>query len=126
MNRKTKTVLVAVVLALVACAGNQTANLSPAGHVAYTADQIAVRVNELQNAAIQAEASGALSTDTTRQIVQFALAANNTLATTPEGWPATITSAWISLKQVLPPITNPAVAAALSAVDVVLAVYMGG
>lgn len=126
MNVRRAVLPVILALALVACAGNPTATLSPAGQTAYTADQIVIRVNELQAAAIQAEAAGALPTATTRQIVKFAIAANEVLGTTPEGWPATITTAWLAMRAALPPITNPAVAAALAGVEAVLAVYLGG
>ncbi len=44
-------------------------NLTPAGQTAFTADQAVVRVNELMNAAIAANGSGALDTKTTRIIV---------------------------------------------------------
>lgn len=92
------------------------------GKRAYTADQVVVRVNELQNAAIAANANGSLPEATTRTIVEFCVSADQTLAATPQGWQATLTAAWAETKAKLPPITNPAITAAISAVDVVLAV----
>lgn len=94
--------------------------VTPQGQVAYSADQIVLRVNELQNAAIQAEASGGLSTDATRKIVQFAVSANQTLKATPNGWRATVKAGWSATKVQLPAITNPAVQAAIAALEAVL------
>lgn len=95
---------------------------TPQGKAAYTADQIVVRVNELQNAAIKAEAGGALPTATTRTIVEFAVAADKTLAATPAGGAATVAVAWQQTKLKLAGVSNPAILAAMSAVDVVLGV----
>lgn len=96
---------------------------TPQGKAAYSADQIAIRVNELQNAAIQANAAGALPEATTRTIVKFAVSADTTLRAVPQGWQATVAQAWTAAKAALPPLTNPAVSAAVSAVDVVLAAF---
>lgn len=98
---------------------------TPAGHVAYTADQIVLRVNELQNAAIQANAAGALPDATTRLIVQFAVAADTTLAATPAGWQQTLITAWAAVKAQLPATLNTSVGVAVGAIDVVLATIGG-
>lgn len=98
------------------------ANLSTQGKVAYTADQIVVRVNELENAAISANQQQQLSTNATRTIVQFCVSADETLAHTPDGWLATVQAAWAQTKANLPPISNPAITSALAAVDTVLGV----
>jgi len=111
---------------LPACRPHNAPILSPQGQIAYTADQIAVRVQELQRTAIQAEASGGLSTSTTRIINRFALTAAPILASTPDGWAATGAGAWALAKEALPPgtVTNPAVLAAINLVDIVLVAYM--
>lgn len=96
-------------------------NLTPVGQHAYTADQVAMRVAELQNAAIQAEATGGLPTPTTRIIVQFAVTAAPTLRAVPTGWPQTITAAWVAAQTQIGPVTNPLVIAAISALNVVIA-----
>ena len=83
------------------------------------------RVNELENAAIQAQAAGAIPLATTRVIVQFCVAADQTLAATPTGWQATVKAAWASAKAQLPPISNVALAAAVSGIDVALAALGG-
>ncbi len=95
---------------------------TPQGHAAYTADQVVVRVNELQNAAIAANAATppALSTTTTRVIVQFAVATDTTLAQVPAGWQATVRTAWATAKAQLTGITNPLITALMAAVDAVL------
>lgn len=95
---------------------------TPQGQTAFKADQIVVRVNELQAAAIKAEAGGALATDLTRAIVTFAVAADKTLAMTPNGWQAAVLTSWVQTKQQLLGVTNPAVLAAIGAVDIVLGV----
>jgi hypothetical protein len=106
-------------LAIAACHAPVTIT-TPQGHAAYTADQIVLRVNELQNAAIQAQATGALPTATARTIVEFCVSADKTLAATPSGWQATVGAAWAEAKTKLPAITNPSVQAAVNAVDVIL------
>jgi hypothetical protein len=98
---------------------------TPQGQTAYKADQVVVRVNELMNTAIQANAGNALPTDTTRTIVEFCVGADKTLAAAPAGWQASVQAAWLATKPKLAGITNPAVVAAMSAVDVVLAVAGG-
>lgn len=120
--RKLPVVILACGLALGAygCAAPVTV-VTPQGQVAYKADQIVVRVNELMNAAISANAANALPTDTTRIIVEFCVSADKTLAATATGWQQTVSTAWAQAKAKLPPISNPAIASAISAVDVVLA-----
>lgn len=98
---------------------------TPAGKTAYTADQIVVRVNELGQAAIAAEAGKALPTTTARTIIQFCSAADKILAATPTGWQAAVATAWLQTKATIGPVTNPAVAAAMGAVDVALAALGG-
>jgi hypothetical protein len=101
--------------------------VTPQGKAAYTADQVVIRVNELQNAAIQAEASHALPTSTTRIIVTFCVAADKTLATVPAGWQQTIATAWAQAKQQIPAkdLSNTVIAAAVAGIDVVIAAFGG-
>lgn len=113
--------LVLVLLITPACHAPVTITTQQ-GKVAYSADQVALRVNELQNAAIAANAAGNLPTNTTRTIVQFCVTADQTLAATPTGWAASLSTAWAGVKAQLPPISNPAIVAAMGAVDVVLGV----
>ena len=116
-----KRLILIIALTFAACHAPVTVT-TPAGKTAYSADQIVIRVNELQNAAIAAQANGSLPTATTRTIVEFAVAADKTLAATPAGWQTTLTTAWTQAKAKLPAIQNPAIQSAISAVDLVLAV----
>lgn len=94
--------------------------VTPAGKVAYSADLIVIRVNELMNAAIAAQANGGLPTNTARTIVQFCVSADQTLAATPAGWQATLLQGWTSAKAQLPTISNPTILALMGAVDVAI------
>lgn len=122
MKLKLTAVLLTVVAAFTVVSCAKTApNLTPVGQHAYTADQVAMRVQELQRAAIDAEATKALPTATTRVIVQFTVAAAATLKSVPDGWPAALAAAWTSAKQQIGAVPNPLIAAAMSALDVVIA-----
>ncbi len=123
---KALVLVLALSLLPTACAPPPTV-VTQAGKTAYTADQVVVRVNELMNAAIAANAAvpPVLTTAATRTIVQFCVAADKTLAQAPAGWPQTVGTAWAQTKARLPVITNPAISAAINAVDVVLAATGG-
>lgn len=95
--------------------------VTPAGRTAYTADQITLRVNELEQAAITANRTGGLALAPTRTLVEFCVVADQTLAATPAGWPVTLATAWTVAKIKLPPNLSPVLTAAMSALDVVLA-----
>lgn len=114
-----KKLLLCLVLLTPACHAPVTVT-TPQGKIAYTADQIVQRVNELENAAIKANGAGQLPLVQTRTIVEFCVAADKTLAATPSGWQATVRTAWAATRAQIPT-TNPAIAAAVTAVDVVLA-----
>jgi len=114
-------VLTSTALAHSGCVHRPTTIVTQQGKIAYTADQIAVRVSELQNAAIAANAQQQLSDEKTRTIVQFCVASARVLAQTPNGWQASLQTAWTQAKSQAGAITNPAVVAAMGAVDVVLA-----
>lgn len=122
-----KYLLLVLCLSLSACAAPVTIT-TPQGKVAYTADQIVLRVNELQNAAIAANATvpPSLPTATTRIIVEFCVSADKTLAATPAGWQATLATGWNAAKAKIGTPSNPAIVSAMSALDVVLAAFGGG
>lgn len=124
-RRISRTVPLALLLWVWACTPPETIVTEP-GKIAYRADQIAVRVNELQKAAIQAEANGGLPTATTRIIVEFAVSANRILKETPAGWPKTVAQLWTETKARLPPFTDqPMVMVAFDAVDLAIMVSGG-
>jgi hypothetical protein len=105
---------------------------TPQGKAAFTADQVVLRVGELQTAAIQANGTldpktgkPVLDQATTRLIVQFCVDANTALKNAPNGWGKAVGAAWAKLKTQLPPVTNPAISSALSSIDVILAASGG-
>lgn len=116
-----RTALMLVLVVMWACA-KAPPNLSPQGQVAFKADQIVLRVGELQNAATQANAGGALDEATTRTIVTWTVSAAQILKTTPAGWQAALVSSWTAVKGNLPlrSITNPTVQLAFTAVDAII------
>ena len=113
------------VLALASACTKTPPNLSPAGQAAFKADQIVLRVNELERAAIQANATGGLDLKTTGLVVKFCVDADKTLKAVPAGWQATVAAGWTALKRDIPTPTNPVVAAAFSAVDIAIATLGG-
>ena len=117
-------ILILALLATPACHPPSTITTGPA-QIAFSADQVTIRVNELQNAAIAAEANGSLPTATARTIVQFAVSADKTLATTPAGWQATLQTAWAQVKAQVGTISNPTVALAFGAADAIISVLGG-
>ncbi len=115
-------VMLVVLLAGAACAPPPVTVVTPQGQTAFKADAAVIRVNELMNAAIAANATvpPGIDTNTTRILVQFCVAADQTLAQTPAGWAATLQAAWTATKAQLPAVQNLVVVAAMSAVDLVV------
>lgn len=126
MKRLVSALILALALgATVACHHTPPNITTPAGKVAFSADQVLVRVGELQKAAIQAEATGGLSTAQARVIVGWTTPAAKVLKETPNGAQASLSASWTVAKQKAGPITNPAILALMSAVDVALATLGG-
>ena len=90
---------------------------------AYTADQVVIRLQELQIAAMQAEDAGKLDRNTTRTIVTFTTDAARTLKATPGGWYPTVSKAWEQAKRDVPQASLPQVQVYWSAVDIALASF---
>lgn len=82
---------------LAGCAPPPTV-ITPQGKTAFTADQAVIRVNELMNAAIAANASGALPVTTAHAIVQWSVSADQILASTPAGYVQTLSASWTALQ----------------------------
>ncbi len=101
---------------------------TPIATAALTADAIVIRVNELQATVIQACGSApqcqpnSLSTPLARDLVQTCIDLRTTLKAVPAGWQATARAVWQQARPRFAPVTNPAIVAALTAVDV----YLGG
>lgn len=113
-------VLVCLGLGTSACPA-RPANLTPQAQVAFSVDQVVQRVNEFETAAIAANAEGALSTSTTRLIVDFCVTADKTMQSAPLGWQAAVNAAWVSLKQQLPVPLSATLQAVVGTVDSALA-----
>ncbi len=96
------------------------------GRRAYSADQIAVRVIELQNATISAEADHLLPTPTARTIVNFCIDSADVLQTTPAGWMPTLQLSWLKVKAQIGEPASQAVRTAMAAIDLVLMTSGGG
>lgn len=118
------TLLLAAVLGvgLATCAPKMLV-LTPQGQVAYTATEIGKRIGELGDAAISASKNGSLPDTISVPIVLFCYHTLKTLEETPNGWQQTVATAWASLKATIGAPTNPALAAAWGAVDVILAAF---
>lgn len=87
-----------LVLSLAAGCAPPPTVITPQGKTAFTADQAVVRVNELMNAAIAANASGALPVKTAHAIVQWSVSADQILASTPAGYVKTLSASWTALQ----------------------------
>lgn len=120
-----KRVLCLPLLCLLAFAGcnKQVTGATPMANAAIAADAVVIRVNELQAATIQycgpapQCAPGTIDTQLARQIVETSIALRQTLKAVPAGWQATVKSAWKQARPKFASIQNPAIVAALAAVD---------
>ncbi len=109
------------------CASAPPTVITPQGKAAYIADAVVIRVNELQAAAIQANATGGLSTATTAQIVQWTVQADTVLKSAQAGWQKALVQSWGVLKGQIPAadLKNPLIVVALNAVDALIATLGG-
>lgn len=114
-------VLGVVALVSPACV-HPPATLSPAGQTAFTADQVVLRVNELENAAMDASAKSLITVPQARVIVAFCVDADKTLKVLPSGWRVSLQQAWTLAKVKISLPAGSAVAGAVTAVDLVLGV----
>ncbi len=94
--------------------------VTPQGQTAFSADQISVRVTELEKSAIAANSQKLLSDADTAIILQASVTIQKTLAATPDGWRAAVKAAWADARFKLPATANPSIAAAIGAVDVAI------
>lgn len=109
------------------CAGKNT-GATPRATAAMTADAIVVRVNELQATVIDACGPAptcqpnTIPTPLAREIVQTCIDLRNTLDVRkrPVGWQAIVKAAWTQARPRFAAVTNVAILAALSAVDVTI------
>lgn len=87
------------------------------GKTAYTADQLVLRLQEVENAAIAANAAGGLSDATTAVVVKFCISAGDTAKAAALGWQAAVQTAWADAKKSIPPADAQKFALDISAID---------
>jgi len=125
MSRQTRAELLVFivalgVLALTCIACPPPSVQTPAGKTAYAADQVVLRIGELQTAAIDANAAGELSTETTRHVVQFTVDAAKTLKASPDGWHTTVGPAYVGMKNQLAPAERARLGPYLGILDAIM------
>ncbi len=101
-------ILVVTLLGVGAC--NRPPNLTPPANAAYTADQVVIRLGELQNAVIAATPAHITTADA-RVIVTWlsgdpaavppTVGVFAILGTVPDGWKATVTASWQTVRPIL-------------------------
>lgn len=132
LRRAVSAVVLVLALSVTVACGAPATVVTPQGKIAYTADQIATRIGELEQAAIQAnttkDANGkpGIPDTTAIPLVQFCISAEKTLKATPAGWQASVTTAWAEAKKAIPPADAQKLAVVIQSVDVVLAAVGGG
>lgn len=121
MQRLAKTLGTVGLLAIVivSCAP-KSPDLSPTAQRAFTANEIAIRVGEFQNATIAASDAKQIPEPVARQIVTWTVSALETLRTTPQGWDVTIRNGWIAIRPQVKQI--PLLGGWATAIDIILGV----
>lgn len=115
-----------VILSFTACTTPVTI-VTPQGKIAYTANEVLKRVQELQQVAIAVDATpnNGIPKDVFRVIITFTVEAAKVLDATPAGWGTTLAVAWSNAKGKIPLryLTDPRIQTAILAVDVALAIW---
>jgi len=119
-----------IVVAMVACLAGSACHhpltiVTPAGQTAWTKDQVAVRINEIETSTIQAAGTGGMPMATARQIVRFTVGADRILQASDNGWKPALIAAWVEAKKSIPVSTNHAVTTAIAGIDLVIAAIGG-
>ncbi len=118
--------LVLALSVLPACGGARVVGATPTAQAALTADAIVIRVNELQATVIEACGPmpqcqpGSVDTRLARDIVQACIDVRKTLRSVPSGWRETARAGWTQARARFGTVTNPAIIAALAAVDIAI------
>lgn len=119
-------ILLGVVTTDLACHKKVT-GATPKAEAALRADAVTLRVNELQAAVIEACgpspqcAPNSINVDLARQIVKTCIDIRTVLKSVPDGWAASVKSAWAQGRQRLDMVQDPVIRAAIAAVDAVVA-----
>jgi hypothetical protein len=114
--------LVALSLFVVALACTPPPTLPPAAMPLFTADQAALRLGELGDAAIALNQSGVLADVPAVRIAKFVQVGVDACSASPDGWAAAVKVLWTALKQDL----GPTIAAQLGKAWTTLDQYLGG
>jgi len=119
--------VVVVLVALTIGCASQMANLqTPEGRQAYYQNEVLIRIERLQTAAIDANAKSALPDAVAIPIVRFTVGAAKVIRTSPQGWLASVTVAWNEAKAAIPPPIATTYEAYILAIDTILATVRGG
>lgn len=78
-------------------------NLSPQARTAFNADQVVVKLGQIQTTVIDANHTGGVPDRVEVPIVQFTVAALKTIRDVPNGWLATVQTGLAQLKAALSP-----------------------
>jgi hypothetical protein len=93
------------------------------GRVAYTADQIVLRVIEIQNGIIVGQQRGVIPTAAARTLVTFTVGTLETLKASPGGWKPMVHAAWNAIRPELQKV--PEVAPWIISIDMVIGYIVG-
>jgi hypothetical protein len=114
-----RSVILVVALAFIACHAPVTI-VTPQGKAAWQADQILKRVEELQNAAISANAAGAFPLPATKVINNYAMDAAYICKAAPQGWQEMLKKGWELTKadvNLKPYLNDPIIRVTVSVID---------
>ena len=116
-----------VIVALVGCHAPVTI-VTPEGKVAYTANEVLKRVEELQKTAIAVAGipDSGVPLSVTRTIVEFTVSAAKVLDASAPGWGQSLAIAWGDVKRRIPLryLQDARLQFAVAAVDLALAIFL--
>lgn len=115
-------VLVAALLGTPACHAPASVQ-TPTGKAAYTADQLVIRLGELENTVIAANLAGSLADRDATKLVRFCVDAAKVAKSAPAGWPILITNAWTQVKLDVPALAKPPLLTYVPLIDIALASF---
>ena len=116
-------VLVACSLSFTTACAKTPPNLTPQAQAAFKADQVLVRVGELQDTAIALNKTTPPTLNDHDAVlgVRFTVLALKTIHDTPSGWRVTVLNAYDTLKQNLPPPTKAQLQSTFDLLDALFA-----
>jgi hypothetical protein len=88
---------------LLSCAKPPASLQTPEAQRAWQANEVVTRIGEVQRVAIQAEATGGLTTAQARVIVTYCVASAKVAKAYPKGWEQTVLAGFLQMKAQLPP-----------------------